>query len=171
MPHSYKEISPGISWGLTNVIMPNCLFVLKSYFEAFTFCSQVISKNNAFFLFFKNWTIVALQYYVSFCCKPKGISHKRTSLSPGAPSHHCRPSHPSRSAQSAALSACAAQQLPTSYLFYTQWCANVSATLSIHASHSFSPCAHKSVLYNCVSILALQIGSSVPVKGRKLGHF
>ena len=94
MPHSYKEISPGISWGLTNVIMPNCLFVLKSYFEAFTFCSQVISKNNAFFLFFKNWTIVALQYYVSFCCKPKGISHKRTSLSPGAPSSHCRPSHP-----------------------------------------------------------------------------
>ena len=37
-----------------------------------------------------------------------------------------------------------------------------NAPLSIHPTLSFPHCAHKSVLYVCVSIAALQIGSSVP---------
>ena len=71
-----------------------------------------------------------MQYCVSFCCKTKCIGHKCTSpsLSWGSLSPR-RPSRPSRSA----LSACAAQQLPASHLFYTQWCINVSATLAMHS--------------------------------------
>ena len=37
----------------------------------------------------------------------------------------------------------------------------VSATLSIQITFSFLHCVHKSVLYVCLSIPALQIGSSV----------
>ena len=39
------------------------------------------------------------------------------------------------------------------------WC---FTTLSIHPTISFPHCAHKSVLYVCVSLVALQKGSSVP---------
>ena len=53
------------------------------------------------------------------------------------------------------------QQLPTIYLFHTWWCVYFSATLSIHPPLSCPHCVHKFILYVCVSVNALQIGSSV----------
>ena len=41
-------------------------------------------------------------------------------------------------------------------------CTCFSGTLLIHPTLSCSHCVHKSVLYVCVSIIALQMGSSVP---------
>ena len=41
-------------------------------------------------------------------------------------------------------------------------CICFHATVSIHPTLFFPCCAHKSVLYVCISIPALQIGSSVP---------
>ena len=52
-------------------------------------------------------------------------------------------------------------QLPTSCLFYTWQCLCVDATLSICPTLFFPSHVHKSVLNTCISIPALQIGSSV----------
>ena len=56
------------------------------------------------------------------------------------------------------------QQTPIGCLFYIQCCVCVHAALSIPLNLSFlSPAlVHKSVLYICISIAALEIGSSVP---------
>ena len=54
------------------------------------------------------------------------------------------------------------QRLPTSFLINTWWCTYVSAALSVHPSLPFHLCVRKSLLYVCVSVPALQIGSSVP---------
>ena len=56
---------------------------------------------------------------------------------------------------------CAIRQLPTSRLFYTSSCIDVSATLSALPTFPSPHCMHKSLLYVCISISALQIGSSV----------
>ena len=58
--------------------------------------------------------------------------------------------------------ACVTQQLPTSYVFYIWWCICFHATLSVHPTVFFPCCVHKSVLYVCISIVALQTSSSVP---------
>ena len=47
-------------------------------------------------------------------------------------------------------------------IFFTYSNVYVSVTLLIHPTLSFPYCVHKSVLYVCVSILTLHIGSSVP---------
>ena len=57
----------------------------------------------------------------------------------------------------------AVQHLPSSCLVYTWWCLNVKATLSISATLSFPQRVHKFILYVCVSLPALQIGSSWPL--------
>ena len=51
--------------------------------------------------------------------------------------------------------------VPTSYLFYTRSCIYVSATFLTRPTLSFPCCIHMSILCVCVSILALQISSSV----------
>ena len=60
-------------------------------------------------------------------------------------------SHPSGSSQSW-TELRVIQQLPTNCLFYTRHCIYVNATLSVRPTLSFPHCAHKSVLYVCVSI-------------------
>ena len=49
----------------------------------------------------------------------------------------------------------------TSCLFYTWQCIYVSATLPIHLILTFPHCVYKSVLYVCISVHALQMGSSL----------
>ena len=48
------------------------------------------------------------------------------------------------------------------HLFYIWKCIGFHATVSIHPTLSLPLCVHKSVLYVCVSIAALQIGSLAP---------
>ena len=54
------------------------------------------------------------------------------------------------------------QQIPSGYLFYI-WQCMFPCTFSIHPTLSFLPPhrVHKSVLYVCISIAVLQIGSSL----------
>ena len=77
-----------------------------------------------------------------------------------APSH-LLPSHTSRLSQSIGLGSLCIQHLPMSYQFYTWRCIFVNATLSIHLTLFFPHGVHRTVLHVCISISALQIGSSV----------
>ena len=95
-----------------------------------------------------------------FCCTPVGISSTYACI-PSLLSLPPPSSHPSRSSPSWAP--CAVQQLPAACLSYTRSCIYVSSTLSVCPTLFFPACAHKSVLYICVCIPALWIGSSVPV--------
>ena len=71
------------------------------------------------------------------------------------------PSHPSRLSQKTRWSS----QCHTAnfyWLFYIWYCICFNAILLICPTLSFSHCVHRSLLYVCVTIVALQIGSSVP---------
>ena len=57
---------------------------------------------------------------------------------------------------------CVRQQLLTSSPCYTWHCIYADATFSIHPTLSFSHCVYKSILYICISIPSLQIGSLIP---------
>ena len=71
-------------------------------------------------------------------------------------------SHSSRSSQSTRLSPCAAQQLPTGWLFYMV-AVYICQCSCVNLSHPLlPPLFHKSILYIWVSIPAVQIGSLVP---------
>ena len=61
------------------------------------------------------------------------------------------------------LSPCTMQQFPISHPFYIWQCIYVNATLSLHLHLPFSHCVLKSILYVCVFIPALPLGSSVPL--------
>ena len=57
---------------------------------------------------------------------------------------------------------CAIQQVIISYLFYTQQHICVNPNLPVHPTSPSPLVVYRFVLYICVSISALQIGSSVP---------
>ena len=106
-----------------------------------------ISPKQFLNLFF-NWSVIALQCYVSFCCTTTWISYMYTyilsllNLPPALPppftslGYHRTPS----------WAPGVMQQLPTSHLFYTWQCVYVSATLSVHPVLSFPCRVHKSLL-------------------------
>ena len=83
-------------------------------------------------------------------------------MSPPSASH--LPPHPSPLSCHRALdwASCITQQNPIGSLFYRSWCICFSSILSLHPTLSFPDCVHKPALCGCVSIAALQIGSSVP---------
>ena len=102
------------------------------------FCSIKLYVCGVFFCFFSlffNWSIIALQCRVSFCCSTKYISYMYTyipsllDLPPAAP----RP-HRTHLGHHRALSwaPCAIQQVPTSHLFYTWSCIYVHPNLPVH---------------------------------------
>ena len=72
--------------------------------------------------------------------------------------------HTSRLSQAPVWVPWVIQQIFIGYLFYIQKCICFHATLSIHLTLSFlfSALVCKSVLYICILVAALQIGSSVP---------
>ena len=104
---------------------------------------------------FVYWGIVASQRCASFCCTTKQISHMHT-YNPSLDGivhlgHHGASSRVPR----------AIQQALTSYLFHAQQCMHVipipqfiPLPLSRFGVHTFD-------LYVCVSVSALQVGSSV----------
>ena len=100
--------------------------------------------------------IAALQRGGGFCCTTKQISHTYTCIRSffGLSSHlgHQRV---------LGRVPCAVQQF-SSVLFYTQQCTYVSPNLPIRLIPSSPRGIHTFVLYICVSISALQIGSPVP---------
>ena len=72
--------------------------VLESCFVSFNF--------SFFFLIHIYWSIIASQYYVSFCCTTKWVSHMHIYVPISPPSWASLPpslSHPSRSSQSTEL--------------------------------------------------------------------
>ena len=116
-----------------------------------------------FFKFTFNWRIIALQDCVSLCHTSTWISHRHsmsppswTSLPPPTPSHSSR------------LSQSTWFELPASYskfplaIYFACGNVYVSGLLSIHSTLFFPHCVHMSVLYVCISVAALPIGSSVP---------
>ena len=79
--------------------------------------------------------------WIGFCCTTAGITHKRTCKPPPEPpSHPPHPTHPDHT--------------PCQWIY-------INATLPIATTRPFPSCVHTSVLYVCVSLPALQIGSSV----------
>ena len=57
---------------------------------------------------------------------------------------------------------CITQQLLASYLFHIWSSMYVDVTFSIHPTLSFPHCVHKSILYICITVPSLHIGSLIP---------
>ena len=139
-----------------------------SYYSTVSLHSTLRSSNSFpflnyyFFTFIFNGRIIALLCCVGSCHPPMWIGRKYTYalfLLNLPPLH--TPSLPSRSSQSTELSS----------LCYTATCHWLSILhmvmdmfqcLSLNLSHPLLPqCVHKSVLYVCITVPALYIGSSV----------
>ena len=117
-----------------------------------------------YLLFIFNWRITALQYCVSFCHTPTWFSHRYAYVFICLTLPLPTPSHPSRLSQSPRLSSLSQfRKFPLSTLYMV---VDILPCYCLHSSQPLlvplSPHAHESVLYVCISIAALQIGSSGP---------
>ena len=74
------------------------------------------------------------------------------------PSWGLPPPHPTPLAPD--LSSCVTQQVPAGWLVYVRQCVCVGAPLCMRPTLSSARGAHKSLLYVCVPIVALQRGSA-----------
>ena len=112
-------------------------------------------------LFFFNWRIIALQHCVGFFHTLTWISHMSPHFWMSFPSPTS--SHPSRLLQNPSLSSLshAANSHWTSILHMIVYIPMLLSPLVPHSLSYPHPQIHKSVLYVCVSISALQIGSPV----------
>ena len=110
------------------------------------------------------WSIIALQWCVSFCFITKWISYTYIPISP--PFCVSLPpslSHPSRWSQSAKL-------LSLCYAAASHWLSNLHLVVYIDPCHSLTssqltippPCVPKSILYFCIFIHVLPLSSSEP---------
>ena len=120
-------------------------------------CSPFHSNNFKNFLMY--WGIVALQCWVCFCCTMKWISCMYTyisSFSDLPPTPYPHPS-PHRRAELRALYTIFPRAICLQAVVYL--CQPWSPSSS-HLLPSFHPAPHMSILYICISVPALQIGSS-----------
>ena len=136
---------------------------VKRFCAVSIFFSPLKHLSCPFILFFKfifNWRIIVLQYCVGFCHTSVWISHRYTHvpfLLNLPPTFH--PISPPRLSQSTWF------ELPTSYskfplaiyFTYGNLCCHPTVDLS-----SFPHSVHRSVFYVCISVVALQMDSSIP---------
>ena len=121
------------------------------------------SQFNFLFVYF-NWRMIALQFWVGFCRVSAWICRRfayvPSLVTPPPPPPHPTPQGWHRAPGRAPR---ATQRIPPDHPCYIQ-CICFPATLSIHLTLSSPPLpvSMKSVLYVCLLIAALQIGSSVP---------
>ena len=116
-----------------NNLWPIPTIIRKSIYYAWYSCSLKIVISNVlgvvpcamYFFFFKHlyWSIIALQWCVSFCVITKWISYTYTICSHISSLLHVPPSHPPHPTllgghKAPSWSPCAMRLLPTSYLFY-----------------------------------------------------
>ena len=119
-------------------------FPLAIHFTHGSESRSVMSDSLQPLKLYSLWTSPGQNTGVGSCSRLQGIFPTQGSK-PGLP--HCRQ----------ILHQMSHQGSP----FYTWQCIYVNATFSVSLTLSFPICVHKSIFYACISILALQIGSSV----------
>lgn len=127
------------------------------------------SLKMCFFNLFFNWKKIALQCWVGFCHTTTWISYDFIYIKSYTHTHtHCPSwssfplSHPTFSRSSECHAGLPMSQSSFSLaICFTYDSICVYATFSIHPTLSFPCCVDKSVLYICITIPSLQIGSSV----------
>ena len=114
--------------------------------------------------YFFNWWKIALQYCVGFCCTTCNsviITYIPLSLPLHPPSPP--PFYPSRVSHSARLGSLCYTATSLQTIYFAHGSVYMSMLLSQFVLSSASPHVHKSVPYICISIPALQIGSSITI--------
>ena len=120
-----------------------------------------------FFEFIFSRRIIVLQCCVGFCHMTSWISHKFVCVyiltyipfllnlppTPTSQYHHRAPG----------WAPCVTQQSFPLAIYFTQGHYSFNTTLSFQPTLSFPHCVHKSIRYICISMPALQMGSSVPL--------
>ena len=155
---SWTRLSENIFWfGLCNVLVA---FWLNEWMS----CPGL--NANFFLIVYFNWRMIALQYWLGFCLITTWISHRYTYVPsllnlPPTPT----PSHSSRLSQSTSLGSLS--HTANSHWLYTlhrvvYMLPCYSPSVPASPSTQVPACVHKSALYVCVSIAALQIAWSVP---------
>ena len=145
------------SQALSNCGVSRKLFILLDFTELFFFFLSDFLK----FIF--NWRTIALQYCVGFCHTTMCVSHKCThvplilNLSPTS-----TPSYTFRLSQSTVLRSRCPYSNFLFAIYFMYGNTYISMLLSQFIPPSPSPAVSKFVLHVCISIPALQIGSSVP---------
>ena len=131
--------------------------LLKGLFWTLPSFTHVFICSLFFFkAIFSNWRKSAFQYCVGFSYSTMQVSHNYTYIT----SLPLTPPPGRRGAPGWAP--CAPQQLLPSCLFYAWQCTYVCATFSICPTLSPPHCVYEFILYICVSVPSLQIGSSIP---------
>ena len=120
-------------------------------------------KTNLFiYLFIFNWRIIALKCCVGLCQTSTWTSHRYICSFPLKPPSHLLAHHTPRVCRRHQIDLPMLYSNFPSSIYFTYGNLDISKLVSQFVPPSFAICVYKSVLYVWVSILSLQIVSSVP---------